>query len=1546
MQQMVRRVKTTSSSTNSHRRAAYLFALIVLIADVSGMALAQETPQDDAVVFTDPILIDSLPPLMCDEELCLRPTRMIDRGDRPSSEDSMWWLAYGPDLDWNGMDDRLQRVMAGQESISPTSIIGDDGRKTVAIIVDYAWHPQSKEISELNAILDQHGWIGEEQGAWYQVLDSLDAIVLDKVPVSALMDIYHLEGVVVIEMQNVMVPFNGVASKAAKSMPSDTYPDSTYEQGYNGEGVVVAVLDTGVDNEHKALNDFDDLNDDPDADAMSYSDHKWVAGFDATSASSNPDGTVDPDDGQGHGTHVAATAIGTGSSTRIHTGTGMGAYLVDIKVLTDSGGTNSQASISGMQWMINNKDTEWPGNGSAKGIDVASMSFGSVSSPLNPDDDGDNGSGAEARLVNDASDAGIACVVAMGNDGNQRVPSPASADEAISIGSVDDRNTVNRTDDQLASYTNFGPRLDDGDDDEWDELKPDITAFGSNIMSASAAVGVSLPGQPERPLADNDYESKSGTSMATPVVSGIVAAMLQADDLLTPREIKDILRNSSESRGESGEPLASEPSVSDRWNNKWGFGLVDASCAIDFTLGASECGGEITNEFVIVDMGINFTGPSLGTKLSGLIEFSGMVEGTGAERVEYKIDRGDWTFGTDVVNQNGDSVDWYFSWDSTGVDDGQVDIKIRAINESGIKSNISMRSYFVDNIPPAPDFSFTGPVEIFDSGLEVNSALEGTVLEIRFGIRNSGDLDANEIYVRLDGPGEDSTTYPSEGYISSLAKGESVQATLYWWATEAGVHDVSILIDPSDAQNDPYPEDNTYTFSFQVDVRPVEPMLRFLPGSARLKPVIPTPDTPFDINIRVDNLGETQATNLKITLSRQNKEDGGYEDIGEAQTVTLVPGSETSSGNSIARFADMIAEPGEVSYRATLTGSGVELEHSVLRFNVTVGYFDLGSKSTLSLATKETPLEFVGLPDGGLLFTTRDGELHVRTISSSLSMPGDILLDDDWGGELAVYQREDGLVQAAWSRRSINAEGYTLTDIAMTSISAAGKTTAKHYHMQALKLTEGTYHGFTFDEYDGTMVLAGYHRDLSTGGSWQDITSIFVLSSSTPDRGPSWGNAVTVLADVDISNVDASPLGVALGNEYLHILYHEYRDDVTGIKRAGLMYTHGEFTESSWTFQSSVGDNAGDMALEVLVVDGEDRLVGAWIEGMGKSATIVSAVTDSVWSVTEPSRLLSPGASSIHLQMRSDGTYLYHDETNYYGPVVRWGLLADDEGQAVNGLSNLLMDGILFGIGSMEEDTLLCSSSSNGVFSLNKQASLAGNKDSIKSSTLLDLLLGPLPGTDATKRLILTISVLTITLFLVGVVVAVRRSHSRDDDALLVSEDGQHDGIEIMIQPEQDDGPLLSLDADDSAIVVNGSMKAVMEEDLVMEDPTLAQELERKVQDGEGNARLQRRMERKQQREVQDMVASMPLPSQLPALPLSGELPLPGQLPPLPLPGELPPSGQLPPLPLPGELPLPGIPLPELKRDAQCPECNAAFTVKDLMLKRIKCPICSTAFEL
>ena len=350
--------------------------------------------------------------------------RMPHRGDKAASEEYGWWFAYGPDSDFDGLDDRLEEVIAGKDSPSPTSIIGEDGHNTVAIIVDFAWHPTDYEIEQLVAILENHGW--ESEGSWFQVMDSIDSIVVDHVPVSAILEIHALESVVVVEMQNVMTTFLSTASPASRVRPSEVYGGTLYDRGYTGEGIVIAVLDSGVDNEHRSLNDFDDQDDDPDLDANSYDDQKWVAGYDATSQASNPDGSQDPDDGQGHGTHVAGIALGTGDARGIDMGTAPGAYLVDVKVLTDSGGTNSQNSINGIQWVINNRDTNW-GNG-AIGIQIAQMSFGSIGNQLDPNDDGDNGTGAEARLVNNATVNGISCIVAAGNDGKRRIPSPASAD--------------------------------------------------------------------------------------------------------------------------------------------------------------------------------------------------------------------------------------------------------------------------------------------------------------------------------------------------------------------------------------------------------------------------------------------------------------------------------------------------------------------------------------------------------------------------------------------------------------------------------------------------------------------------------------------------------------------------------------------------------------------------------------------------------------------------------------------------------------------------------------------------------------------------------------------------------------------------------------------------------------------------------------------------------------------------------------------------------------------------------------------------------------
>ena len=555
-----------------------MFSILIL----SGFAQATDIHDIDDQDEIFPVIIDGLPPLMCGDEICPLKNRLhesIPSDVLPPVEKNGWWFSYGPDRDSNGMDDRLQRIISSEyESESPTSIIGKDGRDTVAIVVDYAWHPSSQEIHSLTEVLKDHDWVGIEGGAWFQVLESIDSITVDKVPVSALIEIWKLSGVVVLEQQNVMVPLLDVSVPSMHVSSGATSSSSAHNQNpsIRGDGVVIAILDTGVDNEHRSLNDFDDQDDDPDSDPFSYDDHKFVCGYDATAvAGGNPSECDDPDDGAGHGTHVAGTALGTGSSSRQHVGVAPGSYLVDVKVLTDAGGTNSQTSINGLQWTINNRDTDWD-NGNQTGIDIASMSLGSLSAP-NSDDTGDNGSSAEARLVNNASENGIVMVCAMGNDGRQRVPSPASADECISVAAIDDKSTIDRTDDSIADYSNWGPRDDDLDDDEMDELKPDVSAPGTDIIAPQHASG-------SNPIldsnADNDYTEMSGTSMATPHVSGLIALMLQDSPNLDPEEIKEILQENSEVRGS---PYDSD--IHPLWNEKYGYGMVDAALLFDLDSG-------------------------------------------------------------------------------------------------------------------------------------------------------------------------------------------------------------------------------------------------------------------------------------------------------------------------------------------------------------------------------------------------------------------------------------------------------------------------------------------------------------------------------------------------------------------------------------------------------------------------------------------------------------------------------------------------------------------------------------------------------------------------------------------------------------------------------------------------------------------------------------------------------------------------------------------------------------------------------------------------
>ena len=357
------------------------------------------------------------------------------------------------------------------------------------------------------------------------------------------------------------------------------FPSVRQELGYDGTGVVVAILDTGVGDEQSDI-------------WPNYPGHEALKGkflgggefwcgqalcVTANNASINPQHNADAGLGY-HGTHVAATAIGTGGPGGFFAGVAPGARLVDCKVLSDAGASVG-GSNRGLEWCIANKSTLWAGlaPGSIwQGIDVVNMSLGSTECTTTGESDG-----LGSTLVNTAVDAGLVLVIATGNDDAiECIASPAAADKSIAVGAIGHRRTLDRSDDGVTGFSNEGPRDDDGDADHKDEMKPNVVAPGDGIISAD--------GDP-RITDGNDYTQASGTSMAAPHTAGCVALLLQASPSLTPLQVRTILENTADHHvpSDKGPFRTYALSTDPNYDPGSGMGSVDIYAAIKEALNST-----------------------------------------------------------------------------------------------------------------------------------------------------------------------------------------------------------------------------------------------------------------------------------------------------------------------------------------------------------------------------------------------------------------------------------------------------------------------------------------------------------------------------------------------------------------------------------------------------------------------------------------------------------------------------------------------------------------------------------------------------------------------------------------------------------------------------------------------------------------------------------------------------------------------------------------------------------------------------------------------
>ena len=324
---------------------------------------------------------------------------------------------------------------------------------------------------------------------------------------------------------------------------TQVHADQVWALGYTGQGVVVAVIDTGVNYNHVDL-----------------ADHLWDGGSEFPHHGYDvKNGDNDPYDDQGHGSHCAGTVCGDGSGAS-QTGMAPDATLMCVKCLDSSGNGGAESISAGIQWAVEH------------GCDMFSMSLGIATSTV-----------PERTLLRHtceaALDAGVVAAIAAGNEGNSqwqapipnnvRVPGscpPPYMDEvqaenpgghtcSVCIGAVD-------YSDAAAYFTSRGPvtwtNTEFGDypyEPGIGLIRPDVCAPGVDIKSINYQ-------------SNTGYTLMSGTSMATPCAAGCIALMLSKDINLSPSDVCRILE-------ETALPLAEGKS------NTFGFGRIDVLQAVE-----------------------------------------------------------------------------------------------------------------------------------------------------------------------------------------------------------------------------------------------------------------------------------------------------------------------------------------------------------------------------------------------------------------------------------------------------------------------------------------------------------------------------------------------------------------------------------------------------------------------------------------------------------------------------------------------------------------------------------------------------------------------------------------------------------------------------------------------------------------------------------------------------------------------------------------------------------------------------------------------------
>ena len=406
----------------------------------------------------------------------------------------------------------------------------------VDIIVDFCSTPTAAD----STFLDQYGDI-------YGVFRFIGAIAVRNVLVSDCYEIVNYPRLKLIEWDQALTPHLDVSCAAIQARASGTYPypaqaawDLNPPVGYLGNGVTVAIIDSGVDDAHPALAG------------------KFVAGYDGFTQTGGFG--VNPDDdmlGWFHGTGVAGMIMANDPS-QMYMGVAPHASLVDCKIFDNNGSSPASRSIATIRWVMQ--------NASLYNITVANMSFGG-----RPDD----GTDAVARAADALVASGVTVVASAGNfPPSVGISSPGSGHDVICVGGVTDNATISRPDDLYDSVARVGPRQSPPPSYalSQNDLKPEVSAYMRDITSCLGIdPGQSATGWWQHP--------GTGTSWSAAHVSGVAALVLEKYPGLPPAQVDNMIRVNAEPRGGP-----SYPSFDPVWNYMYGYGIVSAANVMNAVL--------------------------------------------------------------------------------------------------------------------------------------------------------------------------------------------------------------------------------------------------------------------------------------------------------------------------------------------------------------------------------------------------------------------------------------------------------------------------------------------------------------------------------------------------------------------------------------------------------------------------------------------------------------------------------------------------------------------------------------------------------------------------------------------------------------------------------------------------------------------------------------------------------------------------------------------------------------------------------------------------